>query len=130
SAGLARVPAELFDPSKELVHIAWILSENAGFQHQRIILTAAVADFAEAGDPLIGVDADQRHIHRRAGDHGDAQIRDLQLRGNRVALDVFHSPLYISICQPTCRAGSGSSSAKCFNEGPSIALMLDQSLNR
>src|SRR5262249_17018813 len=54
----AGVSAKRFYLAEELVDVAGILAEDAALEHEGVNLAGAVADFAEAVDALVGVDAD------------------------------------------------------------------------
>ena len=71
---------ELLDLPEDLVHVAGVLAEDAALEEQRVRLAGPVAYFAVAGDPLIGVDANDRAGHRRVDDDRVAQVGDLQRR--------------------------------------------------
>ena len=87
AAALAAVAAELLDAPEEPVDVARVLAEEPALQHQREGLAGAVADLAEADDPLVGVDLQERGRERRADDVGAADVGDAQLGRARMRVD-------------------------------------------
>ena len=87
AAALAAVTAELLDAPEEPVDVARVLAEEAALQHQREGGAGAVAHLAEADDPLVGVDLQERRRERRADDVGDAHVGDAKLGGPRIGVD-------------------------------------------
>ena len=88
TAALAAVIAELLDAAEELVDVARVLVEDAALERQRKALAGPVAHLAVAFDALIRSDLDERAAHRRADDGGKTHIRDPQVRGTAVSVDV------------------------------------------
>jgi hypothetical protein len=89
AARLARVVAELLDPAEQPVDVAGVLAEEAALQHEGVVLAGAIANLAQAVDPLVGIDADQRTRHGRARHGGHAKVRDLQLGRLGIGVDVL-----------------------------------------
>ena len=89
AARLARITAKLLDLAKNLLDIAGILAQHSALQHQSLQGAGSITHFAEAINPLVGIDADDGVRHRRTPDGGDAEIGDLQLRRFRVPIDVL-----------------------------------------
>src|SRR5262249_33131220 len=129
ASGLPRGGAELFNLAEYLVHVARVLAEDARFENQRINLAPAVAHFAVTGDALVGVNADEGDVHRRPGNDGDAQIGDLELGGDGIALNVFNRAFHILIRKPAGHAGANRGCAKSLKERSPAVLTLDQPSN-
>ena len=110
AAALPRVPAELLDFAKNLVHAAGVFAQNDTLQHQSIILARAVADFAESVDALIRIDANDRASHRRANNRGDPHVGDLQLGRLGIGVDVLLLSLQLLRRPRTLRVAAPRSS--------------------
>ena len=90
ASALARMKAKLFDFAENFVDIAGVFAQNAALQHERVGLGCAVADFAQTVDALVGVDADDRTSHRRAGKSGDSQVGNFEFGGLGCSVGMLH----------------------------------------
>ena len=81
--------AELLDAAEQLVDIAGVFTQEPALQHQRKRGAGAVADFAEADNPLVGIDLQQRRTERRALDLGNPHVGDAQVRRAGAGVDVI-----------------------------------------
>src|SRR5579872_274511 len=89
AAGLPGVTAELLDFSKDLIDVTRVFTQNAALEDQGVGLAGAVANFAQPVYALISIDANQRARKGRAGNHGDAQVGDLEIRRVGVSVHVL-----------------------------------------
>ena len=88
---LTALAAELLDAAEDLVDVAGVLANEETLEHLRVKLGRAVADFAVAGNALVGLDAQERAVHGSANDVNKPHVRDLQIRGLGVGVDMGKS---------------------------------------
>ena len=79
AAALPSMRAELPDAFEDLLDVAGILVKESALEDQGISFAAAVAHLTIAGDPLVGVDADERAAEWRPGNHRNPQVCNPQL---------------------------------------------------
>ena len=71
-------PAELFDPTENLVDVAGILTENAALEHRGVGAAGGVTHLTVPDQSLIGVEFEQCTPLRRAVDVGKPHVGDFQ----------------------------------------------------
>ena len=115
ASALARVKSELLYFAENFVDVAGIFTQNATFEDQCISLRRAVANLAQAINALVGIDANHRAGHRRAGDRGYAQVGDFELGRFGSGVGVLHHRIE-GVASPD---GRGSSAGRTLQEATS-----------
>ena len=115
ASALARVKSELLYFAENFVDVAGIFTQNATFEHQCISLRRAVANLAQAINPLICIDANHRAGHRRAGHRGYAQVGNFELGRFGSGVGVLHHRIE-GVASPD---GRGSNADRTLQEATS-----------
>ena len=86
AAALAGWPPKLLHPPKKLFHITGIFPQDAAFQHLCKDAIAAVPDFAETDNALIGINLHQSTVHGGPDDVCETDICNFQITWKGIAI--------------------------------------------
>ena len=79
TATLPRMPPELFDLAKQLIHITGIFTQKLAFQLQSVNMTGTIAHLSQTINTLIGIQANERRAHRHTGKTDNAHIGNSEI---------------------------------------------------